>query len=48
MGNAPESVQEQVEYVTAPIEGDGLAKALIHYGLADANLLHSCAAPILE
>lgn len=33
MGNAPAAVQRQVEYVTQPIEQDGLALALAHYGL---------------
>lgn len=33
MGNAPEHVKRIAEYVTAPIDRDGLAKALQHYHL---------------
>lgn len=33
MGNAPDSVKAQVEYVTDDISRDGLAKALEHYNL---------------
>ncbi len=34
MGNAyPESVKQAVEYVTTPIDRDGIAHAFMHYGL---------------
>ena len=33
MGNAPANVKERVEYVTASLHEDGLAKAMAHYGL---------------
>jgi len=33
MGEAPDNVKEAVEYVTAPLHEDGLAKAMKHYGL---------------
>lgn len=33
MGNAPDEVRAVVEYVTAPLDADGLAKALAHFGL---------------
>ena len=33
MGQAPEELRKQVEFVTKPVEGGGLAFALRHYGL---------------
>ena len=33
MGNAPEFLRKEADYVTAPITEDGLALALEHYGL---------------
>jgi len=33
MGEAPENVKKAVEYVTAKLSEDGLAKAMKHYGL---------------
>ena len=33
MGNAPENVKSQVEFVTSSLHDDGLARAMEHYGL---------------
>lgn len=33
MGNAPDEVKAAAEYVTSPLDGDGIANALAHYKL---------------
>ena len=33
MGNASEQVKQAAQYVTAPIDEDGIAKALKHFGI---------------
>ncbi len=35
MGNAQESVKEKADFVTADVDDDGFAKAMLHYGLID-------------
>ena len=35
MGNATESLKKEADYVTADIDDDGVAKALLHFGLID-------------
>ena len=34
MGNANDNVKAAADYVTAPIDQDGLAKAFVHFHLA--------------
>jgi len=36
MGQGHEELKSRVGYVTAPIDEDGLAKAMLHYGLIDS------------
>ena len=33
MGNAPDNVKEQADYVTAPVGEEGIARALVHLGV---------------
>ncbi|MBQ6493779.1 MAG: HAD hydrolase family protein [Erysipelotrichaceae bacterium] len=35
MGNAGEALKKEADYVTEHIDDDGIAKALIHFGLID-------------
>ena len=35
MGNAPEQVCRHADYVTADTDGDGVYRALVHYGLLE-------------
>lgn len=36
MGQGHEELKEKVEYVTAPVDEDGLARAMMHYGLIES------------
>lgn len=39
VGNGRVEVKAQADYVTAPIAEDGIAKALVHFGLIEENIL---------
>ncbi|MCF0112885.1 MAG: HAD-IIB family hydrolase [Bacilli bacterium] len=39
MGNASEAVKAEAEYVTSPVDEDGILRGLIHYGILPKNFV---------